>query len=198
MEAALRLFVRQGYAATTLDDIATAALTARQTVYNHFGDKETLFCAVVDEHLTATLDMLQTAAVGFHGRLPDAETCLNDLARRLLAIARNPRAASLRRLLQTEGERQPELLALWRDQVAARVFAEVTGLLARLAHGGGLYLDDPTRAAGQFIALVWGTGWQLTALGAVAGAASADPDEQELDAALRSCVRLFVRGYGQP
>ncbi|WP_261559666.1 TetR/AcrR family transcriptional regulator [Frankia tisae] len=198
MEAALGLFARQGYAATALDEIAAATPVSRQTVYNHFGDKETLFRAVVDAHLAATLDVLREASSGFHGPLPDAESCLNDLARRLLAIASNPRAASLRRLLQAEGERQPELLALWRDQVAAPVFAEVTGLLARLAHGGGLYLDDPTRAAGQFIALVWGTGWQLTVLGTIAGAASADPGERELDAALRSCVRLFVRGYGQP
>ncbi|CAJ61109.1 MULTISPECIES: TetR/AcrR family transcriptional regulator [Frankia] len=198
MDAALGLFVRQGYAATTLDEIATATPVSRQTVYNHFGDKETLFRAVVDAHLAATLDVLREASSGLHGPLPDAETCLHDLARRLIAIAGNPRAASLRRLLQAEGERQPELLALWRDQVAAPVFAEVTGLLARLAHGGALHLDDPVRAAGQFIALVWGTGWQLTSLGTVAGAASADPDERELDVALRSCVRLFVRGYGQP
>src|SRR6266481_4263132 len=42
------LFLRQGYAATTLDEIASAAGVAVQTVYFHFGNKATVLKHVVD------------------------------------------------------------------------------------------------------------------------------------------------------
>lgn len=203
MEAALDLFVRQGYAATTLDDIATATPVSRQTVYNHFGDKETLFRAVIDTHLNATLETLHApisgAITGQAERLVehpvDAESRLNDLARRLTAIFLNPRTASLRRLLQAEGPRQPHLLELWRTRVAGPVWSEVISLLTRLTHAGALRIDDPVRAASQFIVLVTGTAWQITELGVFLYPPPPGVDDEQLDTAVRSCVALFVRGY---
>ncbi|WP_462203992.1 TetR/AcrR family transcriptional regulator [Frankia sp. CcWB3] len=195
MSAALDLFVRQGYAATTLEDIATATPVSRQTVYNHFGDKETPFLAVIDTHLTATLDALRRATAFFPSPLPDPEAYLNDLARRIMATFLDPRTASLRLLLQAEGPRQPQLLQLWRRRVATPVWSELIGQLARIAHDGALRIDDPARAAGQFIALVNGTVWEMTELGMFAVHNPPALDSPELDAALRSAVRLFVRGY---
>lgn len=48
VEAAATLFVDQGYAATTLDQIARSAGVAVQTVYFHFGNKRTVLAQVVD------------------------------------------------------------------------------------------------------------------------------------------------------
>jgi Transcriptional regulator len=45
---AARLFTEQGYAATTLDQIAAAADVAVQTVYFHFRNKATVLKEVVD------------------------------------------------------------------------------------------------------------------------------------------------------
>ncbi len=203
MEAALDLFVRQGYAATTLDDIATATPVSRQTVYNHFGDKETLFRAVIDTHLNATLETLHAPISGLTSspatgpaELPaDAESQLNDLARRLTAIFLNPRTALLRRLLQAEGPRQPQLLDLWRTRVAGPVWSEVISQLTRLTHAGALRVDDPIRAASQFIVLVTGTAWQITELGVFLYPPPPGVDGEQLDTAVRSGVALFVRGY---
>ncbi len=47
-DQAAKLFIEQGYAATTLDQIATAAGVAVQTVYFHFGNKATVLKEVVD------------------------------------------------------------------------------------------------------------------------------------------------------
>ena len=58
-----------------------------------------------------------------------------------------------------------------------------------------LRIDDPVRAAGQFIALVWSTGWQLSALRDVAGTPAQGPDDADLAAARTASVELFVRGY---
>lgn len=48
VEAAAALFVHQGYAATTFEQIAARAGVAVQTVYFHFGNKRTVLAQVVD------------------------------------------------------------------------------------------------------------------------------------------------------
>src|SRR5260370_40654414 len=49
LKAGRRLFGEQGFAATTMDDIAEAARVAKGAVYHHFATKETVFEAVVDQ-----------------------------------------------------------------------------------------------------------------------------------------------------
>jgi AcrR family transcriptional regulator len=55
MDAAQRLFLRQGVAATTIDHVAAAAEIAKGTVYLHFNSKQTLLAALgerfAEQHL---------------------------------------------------------------------------------------------------------------------------------------------------
>ncbi|MBB5936912.1 TetR/AcrR family transcriptional regulator [Streptomyces zagrosensis] len=48
LRAAVEVFLREGYARASVDAIAEEAGVAKQTVYNHFGDKERLFLAAVE------------------------------------------------------------------------------------------------------------------------------------------------------
>ena len=48
LKAGRRLFGEQGFAATTMDDIAEAARVAKGAVYHHFATKEAVFEAVFD------------------------------------------------------------------------------------------------------------------------------------------------------
>jgi AcrR family transcriptional regulator len=49
LKAARRLFGEHGFAATTIDDVASAARVAKGAVYHHFATKEALFEAVFDQ-----------------------------------------------------------------------------------------------------------------------------------------------------
>ena len=49
LKAGRRLFGEQGFAATTIDDIAEAAQVAKGAVYHHFATKEAVFEAVFDQ-----------------------------------------------------------------------------------------------------------------------------------------------------
>jgi AcrR family transcriptional regulator len=49
LKAGRRLFGEQGFAATTIDDIAEAARVAKGAVYHHFATKEAVFEAVFDQ-----------------------------------------------------------------------------------------------------------------------------------------------------
>ena len=49
VKAARRIFGERGFAATTMDDIASSARVAKGAVYHHFKTKEELFGAVFDQ-----------------------------------------------------------------------------------------------------------------------------------------------------
>ncbi|MGW1228150.1 TetR/AcrR family transcriptional regulator [Streptomyces sp. NPDC001515] len=55
LESGLELFTTKGYAATTVDDIATAAGTTRATFYAYFSSRSELMQALIDEQLNETL-----------------------------------------------------------------------------------------------------------------------------------------------
>jgi AcrR family transcriptional regulator len=55
LEGALATFGRRGYEATRVEDVCQAAGIARATFYRHFGGKEDVLAALVDE-LVAELD----------------------------------------------------------------------------------------------------------------------------------------------
>jgi AcrR family transcriptional regulator len=52
LDAALRLFSHQGYRATSVREIATAAGLSTGNVYHHFGDKEAIFRELLEEFWT--------------------------------------------------------------------------------------------------------------------------------------------------
>jgi TetR/AcrR family acrAB operon transcriptional repressor len=76
LSTALRVFSRQGFAATRLEDIAQAAGVTRGAIYHHFGGKEELFVALVTER----------------------ESGVNEIARQIVQ-AGGPASSILRQLL---------------------------------------------------------------------------------------------------
>lgn len=53
LEAALRLFSKQGYRATSMRDVAQAAGVSTGNVYHQFADKETIFRTLLDQYWDA-------------------------------------------------------------------------------------------------------------------------------------------------
>jgi AcrR family transcriptional regulator len=153
IDAALRVFLRNGFTDTSVDAIAAAAGVSKQTIYNHFGDKERLFATVVE---TAQRDASPQAEPDLEDKLANSE----DLDRDLRALGRSwvrvtlaEDVAALRRLVIAEWARHPQLLADW-----ARPRPQMERALARAiqhqAQRGVLDVPDATLAARQLILLV--------------------------------------------
>ncbi len=53
LDAALNLFSRRGYGATSVQDIADHAAVSKGNLYHHFSDKESLFRVLLDQYLQA-------------------------------------------------------------------------------------------------------------------------------------------------
>jgi AcrR family transcriptional regulator len=94
VEVATPLFSRQGYDGTSAEHIVRAARLTRGALYHHFGGKEGLFAAVLEQQMRRLKERLADA--GKHARSPiDAlragihvylQTCLDDGFRTIVLI----------------------------------------------------------------------------------------------------------------
>ena len=66
LDAAAEQFAQRGFAATTIDDVASAARVSKGTVYYHFVDKARLFEAVFRDGQTRLIDRVAKAVEGRH------------------------------------------------------------------------------------------------------------------------------------
>ena len=154
VEAATRLFLKQGYAAVSMEAIASAAGVSKRTLYARFTDKEAVMQAAVERLVAGFLPAFDADME----RIDGLEEMLLATAARILEAALTPDSLALHRLFVAEAGRFPELGALL-AQSPARIGMQ--RLARRLASHG---IADPGWAAEQFLYLVL-TGPQRRALG---------------------------------
>lgn len=169
LDSGLELFSRKGYAATTVDDIATAAGTTRVTFYAYFPSRSALMKALIDEQLNERLERIRSDQ---HG-----STALDLVA----AVSDGSRGALLSWLTQT-AERWPAIrpiIQLGRD--ASAVDPELRDLVELWLDEAISDVEDGLTQAGRFdphqrhfrgvlamaqldyVAQHWGdTDWKLT------------------------------------
>lgn len=190
LDAATAVFCRDGFAGASIDLIAAEAGVSRQTVYNHHGDKEALFVAVVREMTERCNAGLFATLATFPDHPQDLEAELAAFAGRLVRNCLcNREGAALRKLIQAEGERYPALFAAWREHGPGTAWAAIAARFARLAHAGTLRIEDPDLAARQFLALINADFHISHMLGT-------RPTEAEIDAGVAGAVRTFLRAFG--
>ena len=192
LAAAAVVFAREGYAQAGVDVIAAEAGVAKPTVYNHFGDKESLFRAaiaadadrVLAEHL-AVVDRLQDHS-------GDLRALLEQVGHHMLVCHCDARSWALRRLLGAELIRFPDLIDIVRGRAADRVTEALADKLARLSVAGRLGRIEPGLAAEQFIALLTGPAEARSRLG------TREVPDDELWAITRAAVTTFLRAFAAP
>jgi len=191
LDAATEVFVREGVAGASIDLIAVEAGVSRQTVYNHIGDKEKLFAAVVaDVSARSSYRLIQTIGT-FPDHPADMEAELIDFAIRLCSNCMcDPDAMALRTLIEKEGPRYPQLFETWKQYGPGSNWPAIAGRFAKLAHQGYLEVDDPDLAARQFMALV-------NADLPVTRDMGQPPTAAEIRAAATNAVRTFLRAFGK-
>jgi AcrR family transcriptional regulator len=191
LDTAAQVFCREGYGGANIDLIAAEAGVSRQTVYNHHGDKDSLFRAVVREVTERVNRRIFATLATFPDQPRDLEKDLTAFAVRFNANCIYDRDGKfLRRLVETEGERYPELFAEWREQGPGKTWAALAARFARLALAGHLDIDDPDLVARQFLALVNADFKVATLLGEM-------PGEAELQRSAANAVSMFLRAYGR-
>ena len=169
LDAAHVLFVEQGYAATTIQQIADKADVAWQTVYSVFGNKPAVLSAVFDVTVVGDdepVPMMQRPFVRQIDEEPDPRAKMRIFAQHLRATGE--RTSGILSVIESAAGTDPEIAQVWRtlqDQrrygmgAAARTFDEA-GILR-----DGLNVDQAADLLWFFSgpwayrALVAGRGW---------------------------------------
>jgi TetR/AcrR family transcriptional regulator, mexJK operon transcriptional repressor len=191
LDAASTLFLREGYLATSMDQIAAAASVSKQTVYKQFAGKQSLFREIV----TGTVAEVSDPVAERVASLPDSTDLaagLQGLARALLAQVIQLRVMQLRRLVIGEAGRFPELGRLFYDSGPGRTIDTLAATFEILAARGKLRLQDPRLAAEHFNWLV-----MAAPLNRVMLCGDAElPVQADLDRYADAGTRAFLAAYG--
>ncbi|MEV0272742.1 TetR/AcrR family transcriptional regulator [Hamadaea sp. NPDC050747] len=143
--AASRLFAERGYAKTSVADIQTAVgLTGGSgALYKHFGSKEELLRAVVDEHVA---HYEAEKSLPFDGSTEDVPAVLERLGR--VILARLELSVENVRITFRELDQFPELLEILHARLMRPLYAQVAEWLAQQAAAGRVpAVDAPATSA---------------------------------------------------
>ena len=109
LTAALGVFLRSGYGASTVDELAAAAQVTKRTLYAYYGDKAGVFAAMVTD---------LAAAVSLDAAT-DRDT-LETLAARIVSRLHSDELVGLHQLVIAESTRFPELAVILHSSGDAR------------------------------------------------------------------------------
>src|ERR1700724_662582 len=152
LDAAVEVFLENGYGGATLDLVVERAGASKATVYSFFGGKDGLFAAIVEERCERILSAFGDPEVAGS----DVLSALAHVGRRYMDVVMAPDAVGLYRLIIAEGVRFPELARTFHQIGPDRANAHLAGLLSVWRGRGLIRLDDPQLAAVQFFDSVSG------------------------------------------
>lgn len=156
--AAFDAFAEQGFAATTVENVAQRAGVSKGLMYLYFKTKEELFKAVVKSVVIRRVDKLIIAVETTE--LSSDDFIRGPLLSFLKSIPGSP-VAIVVRLLIAEGPRHPDLVDYYYDNVVAKGLAAISGFLHRgVARGefrNSAVIDSPHLVlAPVMLCIIWG------------------------------------------
>lgn len=183
VRGAAAIFLRDGFAGASVDDIARAAQVSKATIYSYFPDKTTMFrdsmraeIARLDGSFTLDIDPALGPQQGVAQIAAQAAEWMGD-----------PHRASLCRVLLAEATRFADLALAFQDSASRLLCDPVRAHLDRWAAAGLLAIEDSEAAARRLIGL---SGPQfpfhLPAL---------PPSAPDLHAHAREGAALFLRAF---
>jgi AcrR family transcriptional regulator len=191
-EAILRIaheaFLTDGYAATSMSEIARKVGGSKATLYNYFCSKEELFTAVVDEKCQDIQEMVFDAEMA----RDDFPKVLTQLAERFVEAVLQDDTIATFRLITAEAARFPELGRAFYSSGPQRSKDRLADFFARAIADGDLKPRDPRIMAGRFFELCKGELHQRKLWGL-----TPDPTDKEIRAHVADSVDVFLAAYGK-
>lgn len=140
LKGAMQEFLKHGYAGTSMDQIAKVAGVSKATVYSHFGEKESLFNAViqdlVQEKFQTVMSLERPESLG-----QDPKQVLSEMVTKMLENTLSDRNFhNFIRIIIGESGRFPELAKAYVNNLAK---PGITALTNYLKSHPELKLEDP-------------------------------------------------------
>ncbi len=183
-EAARRLFLEQGFAATSMDAVAREANVSKATLYSYFPSKEALF-----GHLIADECIAVQAGLDIPTLADGLEAALRRFARDYVRMYLTAKKQSLVRVMANESKRFPQMCVHFYETGPLSLTRRVAQLLIDARSAGLLSFRDPTTTATQFLSLIRGD----LPLKAVLGIQELTNDTSDAD--IEAGIATFLKAY---
>ena len=151
MDAAARVFLREGFGAASIDKVAQEAGVSTRTIYERFKNKADLLVSVISRLVDR--DMATVFAAPELERM-EVRQALLTIGGSITGRACDPQAAALFRIVATEAQRFPSLAEKMRASTKDRVINAVANYFRTQIARGRLVLSDPERSAALFTQMV--------------------------------------------
>ena len=149
LDIARDTFLDQGFAATSMSQVAARLGGSKGTLYNYFASKEELFSAMLHEECEAEfLEMTEFQP------LDGMEETLRRFGVRFLRYLLSDKALRFHRLLSAEAARFPELGRMFYAAGPARTAEWLSAFLKDCMNGGRLRTADSETAAAFLMGLL--------------------------------------------
>jgi AcrR family transcriptional regulator len=140
LDAALELFLQNGYAATTVQMIARRAGLSKGAVYVYFPSKQALLEGLVQRAVVPIADQALAGVAGYRG---DPRPVLRHMLETVADKIRDARTLAVPSLVIREAATAPEIAQMYREQVLDKVLPTLTALLAQGVEAGFIRPVDP-------------------------------------------------------
>ncbi|HHX36216.1 MAG TPA: TetR/AcrR family transcriptional regulator [Gammaproteobacteria bacterium] len=191
LDAAQVLFLQHGYEGSSMDAIAQEAGVSKLTVYNHFTDKETLFCAAIEAKCETQLTQLFVSPA--ETPPSNLRECLLGIAHSFQVLVDSPESLAMHRLIISHAQSNPALSHLFYEATALRIINKMEQLLIRIDNAKQLDIKNTKQAAEHFFILLKGTRNLQLLVGYQPETALTDIHQHVEDV-----VDLFIKAYKPP
>lgn len=151
LKGGMQEFLAHGYAATSMDRVASAAKVSKATVYSHFQDKESLFTAMIERLVEGKFNSIFNASEAQLLQTPP-QIALREFANRALDVGMNePQFLNFMRVILGESGRFPQLARTFVRNVEQTAFRKLCHYFTHCPH---LKLSDPEATARVFVGAI--------------------------------------------
>ncbi|ATU43992.1 TetR/AcrR family transcriptional regulator [Acinetobacter junii] len=186
LQAAKSLFLKMGYHAANMNQIAKEAGVTKLTVYNHFQDKANLFICAIEETCEESIcakEIILTAETNF-------TQALYLMCHRALTIIYLPEALKLDRLLFELAAEQSPLTQQFFDASHTRMSNVWCNFFEQAIALKFIRADDPLKQTELIVSLMLGLRHYRVLLGL-----DEVPTASEIDQMIQQAIELFLLKY---
>ncbi|HUW52836.1 MAG TPA: TetR/AcrR family transcriptional regulator [Rhodanobacter sp.] len=153
LAAAKGLFIRNAFAGTSMDAIATDAGVSKLTVYSHFGDKDNLFREVIRARIH---DLLPESLYAYDPHVDIGVTLLGIAQAHMRMDCEADNVGTIRAILSDCRQGNPRYGKLLWEEGPARTHHLMERLLQQAVDDGALEIPVVKTASVQFFSLIKG------------------------------------------
>jgi AcrR family transcriptional regulator len=146
LDAALALFAEKGFAATRMDEIASAAGVTKGTIYLYYESKEQIFRALVESSIGGTISDIEARIAHYAGSMRDLLRFMLTAIGEFITVSDR---VVLPKILIAEAGNFPEMVRFYRQEIIDHGLSLMSGVIAR-----GMELGEFRKVAPEHVARI--------------------------------------------